>query len=198
MFSSLSSLLNDSSATIFWVSALVGTTFFLLRVLMALVGGLFDADVDDADGGDFEPGSNEHHALPSFKLFTLHSLSGFFMMFGFVGLACIHQLNVSHTESFMWAFLVGFAVMVLTACIFQGFLRLQGQGAVFSIEKTVGLTGTVYQTIPERGQGKIHVVVNGVTRELLAQSRDQECIDSFTTVRVVRVVDHEIVEVVQI
>lgn len=198
MFSSLSSLLNDSSATIFGVSALVGTTFFLLRVLMALVGGLFDADVDDADGSDFEPGDSEHHTLPSFKLFTLHSLSGFFMMFGFVGLACIHQLNISPTTSFMWAFLIGFAVMVLTACIFQGFLRLQGQGAVFSIEKTVGITGMVYQTIPERGQGKIHVVVNGVTRELLAQSRDQECIDSFTTVRVVRVIDHEIVEVVQI
>ena len=197
MLSYVFSFLNNSGATIFWISAIIGTTFFLLRVLMAVFGGALD--VDDSDGGDFELNDDaHHHTLPSFKLFTLHSMSGFLMMFGFVGLACTTQLAFSLVQSFGWAFLVGFAVMVLTACIFQGFLRLQGQGNVFAIEKTVGLIGTVYQTIPERGQGKIQVVLNGMTRELLAQSKDHECIDSFTTVKVVRVVDHEIVEVIQI
>lgn len=197
MFSFLSNFLQDSSATIFWMSAVVGTTFFLLRMLMAIFGGAFD--VEDADGGDFELSNDtHHHMLPSFKLFTLHSMSGFLMMFGWAGLACSVQLGLPSAQSFAWAFALGFAVMVLTALIFKGFLRLQGSGTVFTIEKTIGLIGTVYQTIPERGQGKIQVVVNGMTRELLAQSRDHDCIDSFTTVKIVRVVDHEIVEVVQI
>lgn len=197
MVSYVSNFLNNISDTIFWISAIVGTTFFLLRVLMAVFGGALD--IDDSHDSDFELHDDfQHHALPSFKLLTLHSISGFLMMFGFVGLACTNQLGFSLVQSFTGAFLAGFVVMILTACIFQGFLRLQGQGAVFAIEKTIGLIGTVYQTIPERGQGKIQIVVNGATRELLAQSKDNECIDSFTTVKIIRVVDHEIVEVIQI
>jgi hypothetical protein len=175
------------------VSALIGTTLFLLRVLTTFWGGMFEAD----DAHNFDA-IDDHHLVPPFKFITLHSLSGFLMMFGFSGLACITQLDLSRPQAVGWAFLMGLIVMALTSVIVRGFLRLQAQGAVFSIEKTIGLVGTVYQTIPERGQGKIQVIVGGITRELLAQSHYQECIDSFSTVKIVRVIDYQTVEVIHV
>lgn len=199
MILSIPDFLANSTNTIFWASAIVGTTLFALRVLMALIGGSFDMDDTDLDTFDTDGDTDFHqHSRPSLKLFSLHSLSGFFMMFGWVGLACTIQLGLPSFNAFLWALLAGFIVMLLTALLFKGILSLQDAGAVFSIEKTVGLVGTVYQTIPSRGQGKIQVVVDGVTRELLAQSEDSTYIESFNLVKVVRVIDHEIVEVVQI
>jgi hypothetical protein len=56
----------------------------------------------------------------------------------------------------------------------------------------------VYQRIPAVGQGKIHIVVNNSTRELLAQSYNKKAIESFTLIKVVKEVDHEIVEVIEL
>ena len=117
------------------------------------------------------------------------------MMFGWAGLACVHQLGYSYEMSYAIAFAVGLAVMFITALLFKGVLMFQDPGSVFAIQKAVGLVGTVYQRIPAHGQGKIQIVINGSTRELLAQSHDNQEIESFSIVKVLRVVDYEVVEV---
>ncbi|MDR3550846.1 MAG: hypothetical protein P4L31_05490 [Candidatus Babeliales bacterium] len=183
----------SSSNTIFWTSAIVGTTLFGLRVLAALLGGALD--VDDAHVDSVEIDDIHDHIVPSFKLLTLHSISGFFMMFGWAGLACVHQLGFSYAMSYVIACAVGLAVMIITALLFKGALLFQDPGSVFAIQKTVGLIGTVYQRIPAHGQGKIQIVLNGTTREILAQSHDNKTIDSFSIVKVLRVVDYDVVEV---
>ena len=139
-----------------------------------------------------------HHDVPSFKLFTLHSISGFFMMFGLVGLACTDQFDLSYVHAFAIAAVAGVSVMVLIALIFRSALLFQGSGTVFTLNKTVGLVGTVYQRIPAHGQGKVSLVVNGISREVLAQSPDKKPIESFKIVTVIRVVDHEVVEVTEL
>lgn len=193
MFYDIATFFQNSSNTIFWSSAIVGTTLFALRVLTTLFGGALD--IDDADVDSVEIDDVHHHTVPSFKLFSLHSIAGFFMMFGWSGLACLHQFHFSYTVSYLIACAVGASVMIITGLLFKGALMFQAPGSVFNIQKTVGLVGTVYQQIPEHGQGKIHLVFNGGTRELLAQSQDNNVIESFEIVKVVRVVDHEIVEV---
>ncbi|MDR3646224.1 MAG: hypothetical protein P4L22_01645 [Candidatus Babeliales bacterium] len=190
----ISNFLQNFANNIFFASAVVGTTLFVLRMLMTVFGGALE--IDDADT-DFDLESH-HHFIPSFKLFTLHSISGFFMMFGLVGLACMHQYNMTYVQSFLMASAAGLIIMLVTAFIFKGALYFESQGDVFDIQQSIGLTGIVYQTIPESGQGKINVVINGTTRELLAQSINQKSIESFAIIKIVNVIDHEIVEVIKI
>ncbi|MCX5922203.1 MAG: hypothetical protein NTX86_02655 [Candidatus Dependentiae bacterium] len=190
----LLNFLENSNDTMFWVSGILGTTLFALRMITVFFSGAME--IDDADIHSYEGGDDFHyHTVPSLKLFTLHSMSGFFMMFGWVGLACTHQFDLSYLPAIVIAFAAGVAVMFLVALIFRGALFFEGSGDVFMVHKTVGLVGTVYQRIPATGQGKIQLMVNGVTRELLAQSHTQEIIESFALVKVVKVIDHEVVEV---
>ena len=185
--------LNSSSDIIFWISAIVGTTLFLLRMLMSFFGsGFFEENVD-LDG--FE--DHNHHSGLLFKFFTMHSLSGFLMMFGWSGLACIAQFNLSTSYSFLIALICGISMILIIALIMHVAMFLESPGTIFSTKKTIGLIGKVYQYIPEHGQGKIHVVVNNITRELLAQSHNKKAIESFTLIKVVKIIDHEIVEVTE-
>jgi hypothetical protein len=195
MLSYITQLYYNPTDTIFWASAIAGTTLFALRMLMMLIGS--SLEVEDADFDSFECSEDHYHAGKSFKLFSLHSLSGFFMMFGWVGLACHHQYNLSYANSCVIGFAVGAVLMVVIAGLMHAALMLQSPGAQFAIDETVGLTANVYQEIPVHGRGKIHVVVNGVTHELLAQSHNNRMIKSFTLVRVIKVIDQDTVEVIQ-
>ena len=192
---SIGELVQSSSNTIFWISAVLGTTFFLLRVLMSLFGGGFGEDDIDVDVDSFEDG-DAHHGNGLFKFFTMHSVSGFLMMFGWAGLACSVQCTLSAGYSFLIALGCGLAMLITTVLIMRGALFFEGPGSVFSSKKTIGLIGTVYQRIPAHGQGKIHIVVNTSTRELLAQSYTKKDIESFTLIKVVKAIDHEVVEVI--
>ena len=194
MINSIINLLQSSSETIFWISATIGTTFFLLRMAMSILGGGFFED--DADLGNSHHGS-EHHHTSLFKFLTVHSLSGFLMMFGWAGLACLDQFSMSTGYSFLIALLCGIAILIITTIVMRGAMSFEAPGNVFSTKQTIGLVGTVYQRIPAHGQGKIHIVINNSTRELLAQSH-HKTIESFTLIKVVKAIDHEIVEVTEL
>lgn len=178
---------------IFWVSAVLGTTFFVLRLLMLFFGGaVFEHHDSDLDSVGF------HHDSLFFKCFTVHSMSGFLMIFGWSGLACSIQYGMSAGLSFIIALVSGSAMLVVTGLLMRAALSLEGGGSVFSAQKAVGLVGTVSQRIPAHGQGKVQLAINNVTRELLAQSHNKKPIQSFIVVKVVRVIDHEIVEVIEL
>ena len=188
-------ILLSSTDTVFYISALSGITLFFLRMMISFWHGLLDVEHGDMHGA--HGGDAHHHDMPSFKFFTLHSVSGFLMIFGVTGLACVHQYNMSYIYAFLIALLAGLAIMLVTALIFWSALFLEGSGQLFDINKTQGLQAQVYQRIPENGIGKIHIIVHGVTRELLAQSANKESIESFTDVTVVTVINHETVIVSQ-
>lgn len=191
------------SELVFWAAAFFGSTLFIVRLCISAMSGLTD-DIDSSghghDGHMVAHDGTEHYhsASSSFKLFTIHSLSGFFMMFGWVGLACLNQLSMSQHASCIAAFFAGFTIMIVTALIFHGARLLVSEGTQFDIKKTIGSVGVVYQKIPSDGQGKIQLVVDGITRELLAQSLDHRIIASFKNVCIVKVVDHETVVVKEI
>ncbi len=189
MFVSVITFFKEVSDLVFWSSALFGTVLFVLRLCATVVGGVSD----ESDDMMIEDADEYHHYTGSFKLFTLHSVSGFFMMFGWVGLACVKQLHYSQHVAILFSFIAGFATMLLTALIFKWSQLLVSSGTRFSIEKTVGMVGTVYQQIPNKGHGKIQLIVDGVTREILAQSHDNHSIESFCSVQVVGVLDYETV-----
>lgn len=178
----------------FWACALFGSTLFLLRLVLSLFGSIAE-EFGDISHSEYDDGDVYHSASGSFKIFTIHSISGFLMMFGWVGLACTKQSGYQSSIALLIAFVMGICVMLLTALIFKGASLLVSSGSQFNIQKTIGLVGTVYQYIPAHGQGKVHLVVDGVIRELLAQSVDHMEIESFSIVEVVQVLDHELVVV---
>lgn len=182
--------LHSWSGTVFGVCAILGTALFLIRMTLAFMGDAFEGD--DA----FESYDEGHHHGGSFKLLTLHSVSGFLMAFGWVGLACERQLNLPSLEALGLALAAGLAMLLLVAAIMKGAKLLESPGAVFASEQAIGHVGTVYQRIPVHGQGKIQVVVDNILRELLAQSHNKEALESFTLVKVVKVIDPTTVEVI--
>jgi hypothetical protein len=188
----------------FWICAIFGTIFFLLKVLtMVFVGfsghhGDYVDDFSDSsvDGG-FDHEENHHDGTP-FKIITLHTITGFFMMFGWVGLACLKQYKLGGGQSILVATLSGFILMVVTALLFRGAIALTSDGDRFDVKKCVGFCGIVSQQIPSRGKGKVSIVANGTTREILAQEYSGKKIDSFVSIRVVGVFDSKTVVVSQI
>jgi|GEM_PF-673566 len=194
MIDSFLTFFTSTQHPFFWTSASLGTTLFLLRLLMSLFGvGFFehDADIDTLHDG-------LHHDSPFFKCLTIHSLSGFLMIFGWVGLACNMQFKMPTGFSLLIALACGLAMLVITAFIMHAAMSLEGSGSVFSIQKTIGLIGSVSQRIPAHGQGKVQLTIDNTTREILAQSYNKKTIQSFTVVKVIKALDHEIIEVIEL
>jgi len=191
MITILLNFLNASSVMLFWTSATLGTTLFLLRLGMSVLSG---ALFEDDNSLDHQP---QHHGYAIFKFLTVHSLSGFLMIFGWSGLACIVQFKIYTEYAFLIALLCGSVMFIITALIMRSTMLLESPGDVFSTNKTIGLVGTVYQRIPANGFGKIHVVVNNITRELIAQSQAQT-IESFKLIKIIKAIDYETVEVTEL
>lgn len=187
---------------IYWMFALVGTCFFLFR-LVGMAWGGFGGGHDALDHGDVggggtegahgDGGTDHSHASDStdaaFKLVSLQSLTGFFMTFGWAGLAGQKQFGLGTTLSFVIALVAGGFAMFTTASLFKLMGKLSSSGDVFIIQKTLGLSGSVYARIPAEGRGQVRLLINNGTRFLDATSEDHTDLDSFIDVTVVRVVD---------
>jgi len=185
---------------VFWVCAVGGTTFFVLRVALMLFAGIGDLDAEmDGDVGDLDAGhdlgadgdvhSDMDGSNVAFKLLSLNAITGFFMMFGWVGLAGFRQYGWGSALSTLAGSVAGIITMFLTGLLFQQARRLVSSGANFKVSDTLNLEGSVYTRIPAQGRGKVNIVVGDLTRELDAVSEDGVDIDSFVSVRVVRIVD---------
>jgi len=193
----------DGTEVAFWCFAIFGTAFFILRVLMMVIGGFGAEDLDhsgaDADAagslaGDVHDGAHAHHSDrltasdTAFKLFSIHSITAFFMMLGWVGLACYKQFGLSVAVSGVSALVAGLFTMYVTGMLYKVMLGLAAPGATFRIEELVGQDVTVYLKIPAGGVGKVQFSDKGLSRIIEAVSDEKVAIDSFTTVRVVRTV----------
>lgn len=111
------------------------------------------------------------------------------MTFGWAGLAGQKQFGLGTTLSFVIASVAGGLAMFTTAYLFKLMGKLSSAGDVFSVQKTLGLSGSVYAQIPAEGRGQIRLSVNNATRFIDAISEDRTNLESFVDVTVVRVVD---------
>ncbi len=201
---------------LFWGAAIFGTVFFLLRTALFFVGGA-DAsdssdDIDDilADAGDIDGAdadvdassdtSDAHEGIAeagngAFRLLSLNSITGFIGMFGWAGLAASKQFTLNLPLSLLTASGAGFAVMLLTALLFHGAMKLKSGGASFDIELSRGLEASVYLHIPSDGTGRVSFIYDGVKHEADAVSETGEEIASFEKVLIIRAVDGRTVSV---
>lgn len=202
--------MKGSSGTelIFWGSAIFGTMFFFLRVAAMVIGGFGGEDMADGDAGadadmdvdvdvdvDADHGSHSTASDAAFKLLSIHSLTGFFMIFGWIGLAAYKQFSLGVIISIVLALAAGLFTMYITAWMFKLVVQLSSRGKPFSVKDAVGQDATVYSRIPKDGRGKIQLPYEGITRYIEAVSDEGTEIDSFKNVRIVRAMDARTVSV---
>lgn len=162
--------------------AVIGGIIFLIRFVLYILGGP-DADVDVNVDTDMS-GNLDHAAEPGFRLVSAQGVTGFFLMFGLIGLAMarggIHDI---------WTILggagAGFFTMLVIAWVMMSMQKLQSDGTL-KMENAIGQTGKVYLTIPEGGTGKVTITVQGSLREFEAVSADESAIHTGEAVRVVK------------
>jgi hypothetical protein len=171
----------------FWFCALCGTGFFLINTVMSMISGV-DTDLDIVSHHTTHEGIDSPDA--AFQLISLTSLTGFVMMFGWIGLTCYEQFHLDPLMTFLCALSAGFITMYLTAKIFQSAKRLASNGSVFDISQALGKVAVVYARIPVDGKGQIQIAISSLTHELDAISSDNVVIESNTHVEVIRILDN--------
>lgn len=171
---------------VFWSVALVFSLLFLIQNLMSLIGGEHDGATGDvSDSMDADDGVG-------FQFFTIRNMFGFFTIFGWVGLACIHN-GFSPTVTVITASVAGFGMMLLMASMFYYTGKLAYNGTL-KMQNALKATGTVYLTIPaaRSGMGKVTLQLQGSWRELDAITDEAEPIATGALVTVSALLDNQI------
>ena len=163
--------------------ALVGTTFFTLRLLLALFFG-GDTDFDTGDG--FDASSDA-----SFHVFSLLSILAFFMGAGWMGLTCRVDWDMGSLASAAASAAFGFGMMLLASGLMLATRKLN-RTIEYDLSTAVGKTGRVYMTIPKHGDGRgqVEVDVSGRRKVLEAVTQGAR-INEFASVRVVEIRDDQ-------
>lgn len=186
---------NLSPVEVFYaISAIVGGVLFLIRSLLTIIGGDLHADTDmdfavhDVDVDSLSAAGDQgitHIGEANFQLFSMHGITGFFLIFGLIGLA-LSKAGVHDILTAIGGLLAGGFTMVVVAGIYWYMRRLQSDGTM-RIETAVGKTGTVYLTIPEDGSGQVSLVIQGGLKQFNAISAQRQRIPTGSEVRVVRI-----------
>ena len=141
---------------VFLFCALVGGIIFVLRMILMVIG-LGDHDVHDG-GLDHVDGHGDSDV--SFKLFSLHGLTCFFMMFGLVGLGLSRQFWVPDIIAAAIGTVAGLFTFWVIAKLFSSMTKLQSDGTL-KLSNAIGQQGKVYLTIPADGTGQVQVAFQG-------------------------------------
>jgi hypothetical protein len=176
-------LLFSDYAAWFGVPAVIGTIFFVIRLVMMLVGG-------DIGHGDFDAhGAEVHHGDPAeaFKILSVQSIAAFFMGFGWGGIGALRGSDWSWPASVLVALACGIGMMWLLGILLRGMMAMQSSGNI-SLNDAIGAEGEVYVSVPAAAGagGQIKVVLMGRQRIINAISQ-AEALPSHTRVRIVRI-----------
>ena len=165
---------------VYWFIAIIASLFFVVQLVLSLIGSEVDTDLDvdaeiDADTGI------------GFHFFTLKNLVAFFTIFGWVGLACIEK-NYSNGFTILFSVLSGLAMMTVMAWLYYLSSKLKHNGTM-NIKNALNQVGEVYLTIPanQSGKGKVMINVQGAVRELEALTKDNQDIKTGEIIEVVSI-----------
>ncbi|MCL6258768.1 serine protease [Aquiflexum sp. TKW24L] len=167
----------DSLLRIFWYLAIPSTLIFLIQTIMTFVG------VDASDGLQADFDSNLEGTTGPFQIFSFRNLIHFMLGFGWTGIS-FYSIIENKTLLIALAFLVGLGFVAMFFFII-GQIRKLAEDNTFKISDTIGKTGEVYLTIPERksGIGKVQISTKGSFKELRAIT-ESETLNSGTLVKI--------------
>ncbi|MBQ3200732.1 MAG: hypothetical protein IJB22_02320 [Clostridia bacterium] len=200
----------DALARGFAFVAIPATALLIIQTVLTLLGlghgadGDVDVDVDvdadasfDLDGGDLPdvPDLDADADLPDahgdtgfgdgLQLFSLRGIIALFAVGGWAGIAFLEN-GMAPVPAVILAVLSGAAAMLATALILKSFLKLQYNGTL-DIKNAVGLSGTVYLTVPAKraSAGKVTLLLQEQLAEFEAVTDAEEPIRTGAEVTVV-------------
>lgn len=174
---------------IFWFIAVPFSVLTLIQLILQLIG-MVDFDVNTDLDGHVDAGHlGGHHSFSASGIFSVRTLIIFLTVFGWMGIAC-SRAGIPKFFTVLLALMVGLLAMVLVAWIFYSLYKLSESGTM-NLENTIGLSGSVYLTIPAKrsGKGKVQLVVQGATQEIDAITYDQEDYKTGMNVTVIEKID---------
>jgi len=186
--------------TVFLVCAAVGGTLLVCQFLLGLLGaGHHEIGHDhgfDHHAGHGHADDNEHESW-FVSVLTFRAVVAALTFFGLAGLVAHHSTDEPLLPLGV-AILAGAGALFGVAWMMKMLYRLKAEGTV-RIDRAVGMTGTVYLSVPagNGGAGKVTVKLQNRTVEYLAISR-QEALPTGTAIQVVAVVGPDTVEVVPV
>ena len=153
-------------------------------------GDVADADVpDDVSDGVF--GTNEvsdvvdNAGLDGLRIFTFRGVIAFLVVFGWVGVL------MDHAGCQLWltalvATLCGAAMMIVMSLLIRAVMKLRDDGNADN-RNAIGVSGKVHLFIPakRRGDGKVHLMLQGSYVERDAVTDDEEAIPTGSEVTVI-------------
>lgn len=151
----------------FYAIGIVAMIVTVIQLLLTILGfGLDSVDLDfDPDIGDTDHSSG-------LGLFSVQTISAFFMAFGWSGVLAINA-GLSVILAVIIACLTGVVAMLAMYMMMRALLKLQTKGNL-EYDSVVGKTATVYVTIPgnnEDGGGQIQVIIQGRSRVATARKK---------------------------
>ncbi|MEZ4287644.1 MAG: hypothetical protein R3A47_05770 [Polyangiales bacterium] len=188
MFSSISDW--PTADIIFLICAVLGGVAFSIWLLMQFFGVDHGMDADVDLDTDFDAHEASGGADISFTLLSFQGLSAFLTIFGLVGLSVHREANLGTVVAVLIAAAAGMLMSWFVGKLFASFVKLQSSGTI-KMTSAVGQEGSVYLTIPENGEGKVQLTVQGRFRVLPAISEGSVRIETGARVKVVRVDDAE-------
>jgi hypothetical protein len=157
-------LLLGGSAGLFGVPALVGTFFFLVRIVLMLVGGANDLHHDfavDTGGGDAGHVGDHADSSTAFKVLSIQAIAAFLMGFGWGGLAAVRGFGLPAVLGAGVGLVTGSGMMWMLGKLLRSIGRMQSSGTL-PMEAALYEEGAVYVTVPARrtGRGVVRVVID--------------------------------------
>lgn len=168
---------------IFMFTAIFSTVLYIIKMVVFLIAG-----------GDVEVDSNFDAITEtdvSFNFVSLQSILAFFMGFGWSGLACAVQFQTSYKVAFIIGIVVGFLFMYLSAYLMFSIKKLNKK-VICDYTTLTGKEGKAYINISAKKEGQIEIDFNGRLSILEAVNSDDELIEAFCPVKVIKVENNKI------
>ena len=183
----MTELLFGGNAAWFGVPALVGTLFFLVRLVMLLAVGGHGFDLHDDSGAGI---SLDHpDSSTAFKVLSVQTVSAFLMGFGWGGLGVYRGFGLPAVVALPAGLAMGYGMVWLLTRMFTWIAGFQSSGTM-DTSAALYEEGTVYVTVPARrsGRGTVRVVV--ADRQQYYQAvTEGDAIPSQAAVRVTQIND---------
>ena len=175
-------LLNTLSiADVALCCAIFGTIIFLIKTFLPVD---FGAEVS----ADFNVVSDTD---ASFNIFTIESISAFFMCSGWSAWLCLNQFNYSVKLSALIAIVTGLIGMFLFVFLIAKLKKLEHIPKA-DMQELVGRTGKAYMNFSSKGSSKIQIEYNSQLEILDAINDSEEEINAFENIKVTKVENNQI------
>lgn len=197
----MSEFLFGNGAAWFSVPALVGTLFFAIRIVLALVGLDFDAGgagdggLGDAGDASIEEGIDHAESTSVFKFLSIQTITAFAMGFGWGGLLGLRTFGLGIPESVGVGAVLGVVFAWFVVWCFSMIYALESSGNI-SIRDAMHTEGTVSSSVRPGGTGRVRLTIGDRQRAFTAIT-EGETLPAGTRVRVTKVNSNQTVTVVR-